>query len=123
MAKSASPHDLGRRERQIMDAIFHLESASVAEVLAHLPDPPSYSAVRTMIGLLESKGLLTHRREGTKYVYVPTQSRKSASRSAVRHLMKTFFGDCATDAVAAILDLSCDKLTDEDLARLSELIN
>jgi predicted transcriptional regulator len=113
---------LGRRERQIMDVIYRLEEASVGDVLRHLPDPPSYSSVRTMIRLLESKGYLKHRREGTKYVYRPTQSRATASRSAIRHLMKTFFSGSATDAVAAILDDSSEMLTDDDLHRLERLI-
>ena len=71
---------LGRRERQIMDVVYRLGEASVGDVLKQLPDPPSYSSVRTMIRLLESKGFLKHRREGTKYVYRPTQSRETASR-------------------------------------------
>lgn len=121
--KKATSHDLGRRERQIMDAIFELGEASVGEVLAQLPDPPSYSAVRTMIRLLEGKGLLRHRREGLKYVYRPTQSRDSASRSALKHLLKTFFGGSAPDAVAAILDVSSDELTEEDIQRIEQLID
>lgn len=114
---------LGRRERQIMDVIYRLGEASVGDVLEQLPDPPSYSSVRTMIRLLESKGFLKHRREGTKYVYRPTQSLETASRSALRHVMKTFFSGSATDAVAAILDDSAKNLTDEDLKRLEQLID
>jgi len=113
---------LGRRESQIMDVIYRLGEASVGDVLEHLPDPPSYSSVRTMIRLLESKGLLKHRRDGTKYVYRPTQSRETASRFALRHLMKTFFSGSATDAVAAILDDTSKSLTEEDLHRLETLI-
>ena len=122
MAKKRTRLDLGRRERQILDVIYQLGESSVGEVLRRLPDPPSYSAVRTMIRLLESKGFLRHRREGTRYVYRPTQSREVASRSALAHLMKTFFSGSATDAVAAVLDVSSDSLTDDDLARLEELI-
>jgi BlaI family transcriptional regulator, penicillinase repressor len=114
--------ELGRRERQIMDAVHRLGEASVRQVRERLPDPPSYSAVRTMIRLLESKGLLKHRQVGKKYVYRPIQSRESASRSALRHLMKTFFGDSATDAVAAILDVSSEQLQEEDLRRIESLI-
>ncbi len=114
---------LGRRERQIMDVVYRLGEASVGDVLEQLPDPPSYSSVRTMIRLLESKGFLKHRRVGTKYVYWPTQSLEAASRSALRHVMKTFFSGSATDAVAAILDDSAKKLTDEDLTRLEQLID
>ena len=118
------PHDagLGARERQIMDAIYELREASVAEVLAKLPDPPSYSAVRTMIRSLEAKGLLQHRQVSTRYVYRPAHSRQNAERSALRHLMRTFFGGSATDVVAAILDPSVATLSDEDVARLERLI-
>jgi len=122
MGKKKSQRDLGRRERQIMDVIFQLGEASVGDVLERLPDPPSYSAVRTMIRHLESKGLLRHRREGTKYVYRPTQSKDSASRSALRHLISTFFGDSAPDAVAAILDVSSERLSEDDLNRIERLI-
>src|SRR5947209_15477149 len=114
------PHDagLGARERQIMDAIYELREASVAEVLAKLPDPPSYSAVRTMIRALEAKGLLRHRQVGNKYVYRARRSRASAARSAITHLMQTFFGGSAAGAVAAILDASASRLTDDDLGRI-----
>jgi BlaI family transcriptional regulator, penicillinase repressor len=122
MAKKKVPQDLGRRERQIMDAIYQLGEASVSDVLARLPSPPSYSAVRTMIRLLEEKGFLRHRREGTKYVYRPTQSRKVASRSALTHLLNTFFGGSAADAMAAILDVSSENLNDDDLERLEQII-
>ena len=105
-----------------MDVIYQLGEASVADVLASLADPPSYSAVRTMIRVLEKKGLLRHRQVGTKYVYRPRTSRESASRSALRHVMQTFFGGSATDAVAAILDDSASRLTPNDLERLEQLI-
>ena len=121
MAKKKSHRDLGARERQIMDVIFERGEASVADVLARLPDPPSYSSVRTMVRLLEGKGFLRHRREGTKYVYRPTQSVESARRSALRHLLRTFFGGSAPDAVAAILD--SEKLSAEDLAKIEDLID
>lgn len=113
--------DLGARERQIMDVIFELGEASVTDALKKLENPPSYSAVRTMIRLLESKGLLKHRQEGTKYVYRPTQSPTVARKSAMRHLMQTFFGGSAPDAVAAILD--AEKLSTDDLQRIEELID
>lgn len=116
------PQKLGARERQIMDAIYQAGEASVADVLERLPDPPSYSAVRTMIRLLEKKGLLRHRQVGTKYVYRPVQSPEVARRSALRHLLRTFFGGSATDAVAAILHPSVAELTDDDIRRLEELI-
>ncbi len=114
--------ELGRRERQIMDGLHRLGEGSVRQVLDQLPDPPSYSAVRTMIRLLESKGFLKHRQVGKKYVYRPTQSRESASRSALKHLMKTFFRNSATDAVAAILDVSSQQLGEEELQTIESLI-
>jgi len=123
MGKRRSPHDLGRRERQIMDAVFRLGEASVGEVLRQLPDPPSYSAVRTMIRHLEGKGLLRHRRDGTRYVYRATESKDSVRRSAQRHLLATFFGDSPTDAVAAILDISSAKLSEHDFDRIEQLID
>ena len=113
---------LGARERQIMDAIHQAGEASVADVLAKLTDPPTYSAVRTMIRLLEKKGFLRHRQVGTKYVYRPAQSPEVAKRSALRHLLQTFFSGSATDAVAAILHPAVTKLSDDDLKRLEELI-
>lgn len=118
------PHDagLGARERQIMDVIYELREASVGEVLAKLPDPPSYSAVRTMIRSLEAKGLLRHRQVSTRYVYRPAHSRRDAERSAIRHLMQTFFGGSPTEAVAALLDPSVATLSDDDVARLERLI-
>jgi predicted transcriptional regulator len=122
MGRKKSQRDLGRRERQIMDVIFRLGDASVADVLQRLPDPPSYSAVRTTIRHLEAKGFLRHRREGTKYVYRSTQSKELASRSALRHLITTFFGNSAPDAVAAILDINSERLSEDDLNRIERFI-
>ncbi len=123
MGKKKAQRDLGRRERQIMDIVFELGESSVADVLERLPDPPSYSAVRTMIRHLEGKGLLRHRRDGTRYIYRPTQSKESASRTALRHLIKTFFGDSAPDALAAVLDIGSEKLSEDDFERIQLLIN
>ena len=114
--------DLGRRERQIMDTIFRLGQASVKEVLDALPDPPSYSSVRTMVGHLEKKGLLKHRRDGMRYVYSPTDSPSSASQSAVSHLVKTFFKGSVGKAAAAILDSKSAKLSEEELSRIEKII-
>ncbi len=122
MSKKRPAPDLARRERQIMEAIHQLHEATVAEVLKQLADPPSYSSVRTMIRLLESKGMLTHRQDGKRYVYKATQSRDAASRSALRKLMDVFFAGSAADAVAAILDVSSDSLEPEDLNRMAKLI-
>jgi predicted transcriptional regulator len=122
MGKKKSQRDLGRRERQIMDVIYQLEEASVAEVLEQIPDPPSYSSVRTMIRLLEGKGFLRHRRDGNRYLYRPTQSKDTASRSALKHLISTFFSGSAPDAVAAILDDNAKQLSEAELNRLEKLI-
>lgn len=122
MRRNPPNHQLGARERQILDVIFHLGEASVGDVLQRLPDPPSYSSVRTMMRLLERKRLLKHREEGTKYIYRPTQSRATASKSAMLHMLKTFFRGSATDALAAILNVSSDELTENDLARMHQLI-
>ena len=122
MVKKKPAEDLARRERQIMDVIHRLEEATVGEVLDQLADPPSYSSVRTMIRLLESKGLLSHRQDGKRYVYKAIQSREAASRSALRKLMDVFFAGSATDAVAAILDVSSESLEPGDLDRMAKLI-
>src|SRR5579872_4060215 len=122
MPRKRFQEGLGARERQIMDAIYRLGEGSVAEVLARLPDPPSYSAVRTMIRVLERKGHLTHRQEGTRYVYRPVRSPETARRSALKHLVQTFFSGSATDAVAAILSSSAAELRDDEVARLEGLI-
>ncbi len=122
MAKKKPVGDLARRERQIMDVIHQLGEATVNEVLEQLSDPPSYSSVRTMIRHLETKGLLSHRQDGKRYVYKATQSREAASRSALRKLMEVFFAGSATDAVAAILDVSSDSIDSADLDRMAKLI-
>ncbi len=122
MVKKKPAEDLARRERQIMDVIHQLGEATVGEVLDQLADPPSYSSVRTMIRLLESKGLLSHRQDGKRYVYKAIQSREAASKSALRKLMDVFFAGSATDAVAAILDVSSESLEPGDLDRMARLI-
>jgi BlaI family penicillinase repressor len=105
-----------------MDAVHRLGDASVSAVREQLANPPSYSAVRTMLRLLEQKGYLKHRQEGTKYVYRSTQPLERARRSALQHLLDTFFRGSASDAVAAVLDLSSQNLSAEEFDRLSRLI-
>ena len=114
--------ELSRRERQIMDIVYQEGRATVAEVQAALPQAPGYSAVRAMLRVLEEKGHLRHRQDGPRYVYEPTLPRDRARRSALRRMLRTFFDDSPGDAVAALLDLSQKDLTDEELARLSALI-
>lgn len=122
MVKRNNPPALGHRERQIMDAVYRLGEASVTDVLEQIPDPPGYSSIRKMLSLLEHKGHLRHRRDGAKYIYRPTRSSEAASRSAVKHLLSTFFAGSATEAVNAILDVSASQLEDDDFARLRAII-
>jgi len=114
---------LGRRERQIMDAIYRRGQATAAEGLADLPDPPSYSAVRGMLRLLEDKGYLRHEQEGPRYVYLPTTERDEASRSALAHLLRTFFDNSRESAVAALLDLGGEPLEDDEYRRLKSVLD
>jgi predicted transcriptional regulator len=113
-------HELSRRERQIMDIVYRLERVAVADVLDRLPDPPSYSAVRAMLRILEEKGHLRHEQDGTRYVYFPTVPREAAKESALKNLLRTFFGGSREAAVAALLE--GEALSDSELERISELI-
>ena len=118
-----SQKNLSRRERQIMDIIYQLGQATAAEVLENLPDPPSYSAVRAMLKILEDKGHLRHKQQGPRYVFLPKVSREKAKRSAVQHLLQTFFDGSAESAVATLLDVSRSDLSNADLDRLNSLIS
>lgn len=114
--------DLGPRERQIMTIIYRLGRATAAEVQAELPDSPSNSAVRGMLRLLEEKGHLRHEPDGPRYVYRPTADTARVSRSAVRHLVKTFFDNSASSAVTAMLGMYEGRLKEDDLDRLEAAI-
>jgi BlaI family penicillinase repressor len=114
---------LSRRERQIMDVLYRHGRATAAEVQAELPDPPSYSAVRAMLRILETKGHTRHEQDGPRYVYVPTVARDKAKRSALKHLLNTFFEGSAEQVVAALLEVSGDELSDADLSKLRRLID
>jgi predicted transcriptional regulator len=114
--------NLSRRERQIMDVVYTLRGATVNQVLERLPSPPSYSAVRALLRVLEQKGHLVHRQDGPRYVYVPTWPKERARRSALKHLLQTFFDDSTEDVVTALLDISEDSLSPEDYRRLLELV-
>ena len=113
---------LAARERQIMDVIYARGQATVAEVLEDLADPPTYSTVRAMLGKLEKKGLLKHEEHGPRYVYVPTVGRDKARRSALRHLVRTFFDGSTEDAVAALLQNDAG-MSEDELGRLAKLID
>ena len=113
---------LSRRERQIMEILYQRGKASAAEVRDGMDDPPSYSAVRAMLRVLEEKGHVRHQAEGLKYVYAPVMAREKAKRSAVKHVLDTFFGGSPEQIVAALLDVSGERLTKEELERMAGLI-
>lgn len=120
--KKKASQSLATREQQIMDVIYQIGKASVAEVRERLADAPSYSAVRTMIGHLERKGLVRRDRSEVKHFYSPVESKRSASRSALRNVMETFFPNSPGDALAALIDDTARQLKDEDLDRLEQAI-
>jgi BlaI family penicillinase repressor len=116
-------HQLSRRERQIMDVIYKLGKATAADIHERLPDQPSYSTVRAKLRVLEEKGFVRHQEQGPRYLYIPTTPRDKARRSALRHLIDTFFGGSAEQVVAALLDETAAKMSEEELDRLSRLID
>src|SRR5215831_12734003 len=113
---------LSRRERQIMDILYRQGKASASEVRELMEDAPSYSAVRAMLRVLEEKGHVRHQAEGLKYVYVPTVARDKAKRTAVKHVLETFFNGSPEQIVAALLDVASTQLTRGELDRMSEMI-
>jgi len=113
---------LSRRERQIMDVLHAKSQATAAEVLAALPSPPGYSAVRALLSILEEKGHVRHRREGARYVYVPRTSPEIARRSALKRVVSTFFQGSVAQAMAALLETADTELSDTELTRLQQLI-
>ena len=120
--KTPSHIELSRRERQIVDILYAQGRATAAEVQSLLPDPPSYSAVRAMLRILEEKGHVRHEQDGPRYVYLPTVARENAKRSAMRHMLQTFFDGSTAQAISALLDDSSAKLSDADLDRLARMI-
>lgn len=117
-----SHHHLSRRERQIMDIIYQRGQATAQDIQDNLPDPPSYSAVRAMLRLLEEKGYLKHQQDGQRYVFLPTLAREKARKSALKQMLETFFDGSTEQAVAALLSLSRTKLKQDELERLSHMI-
>jgi len=113
---------LTRRERQIMDIIYRRGRATAAEVRSELPDPPSYSAVRAHLRLLEEKGHLAHGHDGPRYVFIPTTSKKTAARTALERLVTTFFNGSVESMVSTLLDQKSQELSDEELDRLAAMI-
>jgi len=120
--KTINHQDLSRRERQILDILYQRGQATAAEVQTALPEPPSYSAVRALLRILEEKGHVRHEQDGPRYVYVPTVARDNAQRSALRHVLQTFFDGSAEQAISALLDGSSAKLSAAELDRLARLI-
>ena len=113
---------LSRRERQIMDVLFERGRATAAEVQTAIADPPSYSAVRALLRILEEKGHIRHEQDGPRYVYLPRLDRDKARRSALRHVVQTFFEGSAGQAMTALLDAGAGRLTAEELDRMAALI-
>ena len=114
---------LSRRERQIMDVLYRRGRATASEVLDGIPDPPSYSAVRAMLRLLEDKGIIAHEEDGPRYVYRPVVARDKALRSELKRVLRTFFDNSAEQAVAALLELDGKGLSKAELDRLAKLID
>ena len=113
---------LSRRERQILDALHARQQATAAEVLAALPNPPGYSAVRALLRILEDKGHVTHRQEGARYVYLPRASRVTAGRSALKRVVSTFFQGSIAQTVSALLETADARLSDAELNQLRQMI-
>ena len=122
MPKSAAPPDLSRRERQILDVLYKAGRATAAEVQERIADAPSYSAVRTLLRILEDKGHVRHEQDGSRYVYLPTVAHDTAKRSALQHLLNTFFEGSTTQAIAALLDEDSSRLSNDDWNRLTTAI-
>jgi predicted transcriptional regulator len=122
MAARNNDRNLSRRERQMMDILYQRGKASAQEIMDALPDPPTYSAVRAKLRVLEEKGHVRHQEESLRYVYLPVVARESARKSALRHMVSTFFAGSVQDTVAALLDLSASKLSGADLDRIASMI-
>jgi BlaI family penicillinase repressor len=116
------PAGLTRRERQIMDILYKRGRATAGEVMADLPGKPHYSTVRTQLRVLEGKGHISHEEQGLRYVYVPAVPRRAARKSALRHLVETFFDGSAEQVVAAVLGGEGSKISEEELNRIAELV-
>jgi predicted transcriptional regulator len=113
---------LTRRERQLMDALYALGRATAAQLRERMPDPPSYSAVRAFLRILEDKGHIRHQQDGARYVYLPVVSARRAQRAAVAHLVRTFFQGSAERAMAALIENADTRLSDEEIDRIERLV-
>jgi predicted transcriptional regulator len=123
MSASRTPVLLTKRERQIMDVLYRLGRATAAEIMEGVSGAPGYSTVRTQLRVLETKGHVKHEEEGLRYIYMPTVPRHSARRSALKHLVETFFDGSSAKAVAALLGGEAARVSDEDLERIADLVN
>ena len=122
MAAKLAPVPLSKRERQIMDALYRLGRATAAEVMAAIPGAPSYSTIRTQLRVLEGKGHVRHEEQGLRYIYMPTVPRRAARKSALKHLVDTFFDGSTAKAVAALLGGEANRVSDHDLDRIEEFV-
>ncbi len=113
---------LARRERQILDTLYRVGEADVTGVLENMPDPPSYSCVRSLLRILERKGHVKHKKQGARYVYLPAQSRDKVRKTALEHIVKTFFDGSMEHAVAALLDISGVDVKTDGLDRISQMV-
>lgn len=120
--QASPPLDLGRRERQIMEVVYRLGCATASEVRGELPDPPSYSAVRAMLRILEEKGHLEHAQDGIRHVYSPTVKHEDVRESAMRNVVQTFFAGSTAAAMAALLDSADERPSDEELDAFERMI-
>ena len=122
MSSKTSHPLLTKRERQIMDALYRLGRATAAEIMDGVPGAPGYSTIRTQLRVLETKGHVKHEEQGLRYIYMPTVPRHSARKSALKHLVDTFFDGSSGKAVAALLGGEASRISDEDLQRIAELL-
>ena len=123
MSKARAHAGLTKRERQIMDVLYRLGRATAAEIMEQVPGAPGYSTIRTQLRVLEGKGHVRHEEQGLRYIYLPTVPRRSAGRSALRHLVDTFFDGSSAKAVAALLGGEGSGISDDELQRIAELVN
>ena len=122
MPASRAPALLTKRERQIVDVLYRLGRATAAEIMAAVPGAPTYSTIRTQLRVLETKGHVKHEEQGLRYVYMPTVPRHAARKSALKHLVETFFDGSSAKAVAALLGGEASRVSDADLDRIAEIL-
>jgi BlaI family penicillinase repressor len=122
MAKRPSTEDLSRRERQVMEILHRRGESTVAEIMAAMPDPPTYSAVRSILRILGEKKLIAHREDGPRYVYFPARPTDKARDDVMEHVVRTYFAGSTEQAISALLRLSDADLDDTEIARLRDRI-